>query len=79
MTSTPLTHTPPPGPPPAPTRPLRRSRTGRMLGGVCAGLAERFGLTATQVRVLAVVSCLLPGPQFLGYLALWVAMPSRDG
>jgi phage shock protein PspC (stress-responsive transcriptional regulator) len=48
-----------------------------MIGGVCAGLARRYGLTATQVRVIFLVSCLLPGPQFLIYLALWIIMPSE--
>ena len=49
-----------------------------MIAGVCAGLADRFGLTPTQVRVAAVISCLLPGPQFVAYLILWVLMPNRD-
>ncbi|WP_407560729.1 PspC domain-containing protein [Streptomyces sp. 184] len=57
-----------------PTRP----RDGRMIAGVCAGLARRFGTTPTTVRVVFVVSCLLPGPQFLLYLALWVMMPSEE-
>ncbi|HEV7909056.1 MAG TPA: PspC domain-containing protein, partial [Pseudonocardiaceae bacterium] len=30
------------------------------------------------VRLLFVLSCLLPGPQFLIYIALWIIMPSRD-
>jgi phage shock protein PspC (stress-responsive transcriptional regulator) len=48
-----------------------------MIGGVCAGLARRFGMTPTTVRVLFVVSCVLPGPQFVIYLALWILMPSE--
>jgi phage shock protein PspC (stress-responsive transcriptional regulator) len=53
-----------------------RPRHGRILGGVCAGLARRFGTTPWRVRALFVVSCLLPGPQFLLYLALWIILPS---
>lgn len=49
-----------------------------MIAGVCAGLAERFGWSPRNVRVLFVLSCLLPGPQFLVYLALWLIMPNRD-
>jgi phage shock protein PspC (stress-responsive transcriptional regulator) len=49
----------------------------RVIGGVCAALAERFGVSPTVVRVLFVVSCLLPGPQFLLYLALWIILPSE--
>jgi phage shock protein PspC (stress-responsive transcriptional regulator) len=48
-----------------------------MIGGVCAGLARRFGLSAGVVRLLFVVSCLLPGPQFIAYLVLWALMPSE--
>ena len=47
-----------------------------MLGGVCAGLADRFGVSRTLVRVRFVASCLLPGPQILLYAALWIIVPS---
>ena len=50
----------------------------RMIAGVCSGLARRFGLAPSTVRILFVVSCLLPGPQFLAYIVLWVLMPSED-
>jgi phage shock protein PspC (stress-responsive transcriptional regulator) len=60
------------------TRSLVRPRRGRMIAGVCAGLARRFGTTPTTMRVIFVVSCLLPGPQFLVYAALWVLVPSED-
>lgn len=49
----------------------------RIIGGVCAGLALRFDLSPTLVRVLFVLSCLLPGPQVLLYLALWIIVPSE--
>ena len=49
----------------------------RVIGGVCAGIAQRFGWSANTVRLVFVVSCLLPGPQFLVYLALWLLMPSE--
>lgn len=50
----------------------------RMIAGVCSGLARRFGLSPFVVRLIFVVSCVLPGPQFLIYVALWVLMPSED-
>ncbi|MDX6350277.1 MAG: hypothetical protein QOF84_5067 [Streptomyces sp.] len=56
---------------------LVRPRNGRMIAGVCAGLADRFGMSAMTMRVIFVLSCLLPGPQFLVYLALWVLLPSE--
>ena len=55
---------------------LVRVQQDKMIGGVCAGLARRFGTTPNAMRLIFVVSCLLPGPQFIVYLALWVLMPS---
>ncbi|MFD6433134.1 PspC domain-containing protein [Streptomyces venezuelae] len=57
---------------------LARPTHGRMIGGVCAALAERFGTSAATMRVIFVVSCLLPGPQFLLYIALWFLLPSEE-
>ncbi|WIX79628.1 PspC domain-containing protein [Amycolatopsis carbonis] len=59
------------------TQRLSRPRNGRMIGGVCAGLARRFGTTPGTIRALALLSCLLPGPQFVAYLILWAIMPSE--
>ena len=47
----------------------------RWIAGVCSGLALRFGLTPGMVRLLFVLSCLLPGPQFIIYIVLWILMP----
>ncbi|MFI6058405.1 PspC domain-containing protein [Streptomyces sp. NPDC051286] len=57
---------------------LARPRDGRMIGGVCAALARRFGTSAGTMRVIFLVSCLLPGPQFLLYLALWLLLPAEN-
>ncbi|GAA3073982.1 PspC domain-containing protein [Streptomyces roseofulvus] len=57
---------------------LVRPREGRMIGGVCAALARRFGTSALTMRVIFLASCLLPGPQFLLYLALWLLLPSES-
>jgi phage shock protein PspC (stress-responsive transcriptional regulator) len=56
---------------------LVRPRNARVIAGVCAALAQRFGMKPWQVRLLFVLSCILPGPQFLIYLALWVILPSE--
>jgi phage shock protein PspC (stress-responsive transcriptional regulator) len=57
---------------------LVRPRTGRWIAGVCAGIADRFGMSRRTVRVLFVVSTIIPGPQFLVYIALWVLIPSDE-
>ena len=59
-------------------RRLVRPRRGKMIAGVAAGLARRFGLSPALVRILFVVSLVLPGPQILVYLALWIIMPKED-
>ena len=56
---------------------LHRSRTEKMIGGVCGGLAEYFNVDPTIVRVIAVALAILPipGSAILAYLVLWVVMP----
>jgi phage shock protein C len=57
---------------------LVRSRDGRMLAGVCAGIAGYFGLDVTLVRVIwAVVSVITGGAGVLAYLAAWVIIPDE--
>ena len=57
---------------------LVRPVEDRVLGGVCAGLARRFGLDPWAARLLFVlILMLLPGSQFLVYPILWVIMPTE--
>jgi phage shock protein PspC (stress-responsive transcriptional regulator) len=56
---------------------LVRPTRGRILGGVCLAVARRFDLSPTLVRILFVLSMLLPGPQVLAYLVLWIVVPSE--
>ena len=60
-----------------PGQALVRPRRGRIVAGVCAGIAQRFGVPAGRVRLLFVLSMLLPGPQILLYAALWILLPQR--
>jgi phage shock protein PspC (stress-responsive transcriptional regulator) len=57
---------------------LVRPREGRWVAGVCAGIADRFELSRKTVRVLFVISTILPGPQFIVYIALWILIPSDE-
>lgn len=54
---------------------LVRPRQGKIIAGVCAALAERFGMSAFLVRLIFVLSMLLPGPQILIYIAAWIIIP----
>ena len=56
---------------------LVRPRRDKLIAGVCAGLARRFGWSPTTVRLLFLLSCLLPGPQVIVYIVLWVIMPEE--
>ena len=58
---------------------LVRPRQGRILGGVCAGLARRFGIGPTMMRILFVVTLIvIPGSQIIVYPILWILMPSEE-
>jgi phage shock protein PspC (stress-responsive transcriptional regulator) len=49
----------------------------RVIAGVCSGIGARFGISPNVVRLLFLLSCILPGPQFLVYIVLWVMIPSE--
>ena len=55
-----------------------RRRHGKMLAGVCAGLADQFGISVTIIRLAFLLSALLGGGVgIIIYLALWDVMPYR--
>lgn len=57
---------------------LYRPRRDRVIGGVCAGLGRRFGLSPWLARILFVVLLMvIPGSQILVYPILWLLMPSE--
>jgi phage shock protein PspC (stress-responsive transcriptional regulator) len=58
-------------------RGLVRPGQGRVVGGVCAGIARPFETSARLVRLFAVLSIVLPGPQVLAYVLLWILMPEE--
>ena len=58
---------------------LIRPRDGRVLGGVCAGIGRRFGLTPWISRLLFVLLLMVvPGSQLLIYPVLWILMPDEE-
>jgi phage shock protein C len=56
---------------------LMRSRSDRILGGVCAGLASYFGTDPLLIRLVFVVITLAQGAGILLYILLWVLMPEE--
>lgn len=55
---------------------LRRSRSDRMIGGVCGGLGEFFGLSSFWFRIAFLIA-LIPGgvPGLLLYFIMWIIVP----
>ncbi len=49
-----------------------------MIAGVAAGLADRFGMERGMMRLIFLLSLILPGPQILIYIVLWVIIPEDD-
>ncbi len=59
--------------------PLRRDTSHRVIAGVCAGIARRYGISRSGLRLAFVLSCILPGPQVVAYLLLWIVIPADTG
>jgi phage shock protein C len=58
---------------------LLRSKSNRMIAGVCGGIAEHLGWDPTLVRILYVVISVFSAafPGILVYIILWVLMPEQ--
>ena len=60
-------------------RSLQRSKSDRMIAGVCGGIARSFGWDPTIVRILyvliSIISAAFPG--ILVYIILWVLIPEE--
>ncbi|WP_338749665.1 PspC domain-containing protein [Janibacter alittae] len=59
------------------SRQLARPRNGKWIAGVCAGLADRFGLPRFLVRLGFVIFGIV-GVGELVYIGLWILMPKSD-
>ena len=59
--------------------PLRRSRSDRVLGGVCGGLGEFFGLKPIWFRIVFVILGVPGGlPGIVPYLIFWLVIPEEE-
>ena len=56
---------------------LRRSRTDRSIAGVCAGLANYFGIDTTAMRILMVLLTVFGGMSLWVYIILWLLIPEE--
>lgn len=58
------------------TTQLVRPRSGKIIAGVCAGIANRFGISTTLVRLAFVIFGLV-GAGEIAYIVLWILMPKE--
>ena len=57
---------------------LQRDTRNKVIGGVCAGLANYFGMDASLLRLLLALMILFAGSGFWLYIILWIVMPAGD-
>ena len=57
---------------------LQRDTRNKVIGGVCAGLANYFGMDASLLRLLLALMVLFAGSGFWLYIILWIVMPAGD-
>ena len=63
-----------------PSKRLYRMREGRVVAGVCTGIAAYFGIDPTLVRLAFAVLTVFGGAGILIYLVAWVVIPDEgDG
>ena len=58
---------------------LQRDTQHKVIGGVCAGLANYFGIDATLLRLLLAFMILFAGTGLWLYIILWIVMPAGRG
>ena len=57
---------------------LTRSKSNRMIAGVCAGLADYLNMDPTVVRLLFVIGCFtLNGGMLVAYLIMAIVTPEQ--
>jgi len=57
---------------------LYRNDSEKVIGGVCAGLAEYFDIDVVIIRIIFVATALIWGTSILLYLILWIAIPRKS-
>ncbi len=56
---------------------IYRSKTNRVIAGVCGGLGEYFNIDPTIVRLLWVILILAGGSGIIAYIIAWVIIPEE--
>ena len=67
----------PPPPPGGGPRVVRRSRTERVIAGVCGGLGRHLGVDPVLLRIAFIILALANGLGVIAYVVAWVAIPEE--
>lgn len=59
-------------------RKLYKDEHHKMVGGVCAGLADYFNIDVTIIRIVFLVGLVLHGASFVPYVVLWIVLPKKN-
>ena len=60
------------------SRKLYRSETDKMIGGVCGGLSEYFGIDSTLIRLVFALIVVYGGSGLILYVILWIVIPTES-
>lgn len=58
-------------------RKIYRNEKEKVIGGVCAGLADYFDIDVVIIRVIFIATALVWGSSIILYIVLWIAMPAQ--
>ena len=58
--------------------PLYRNKKGAILGGVCAGFADKLNVSNSLVRLIVALLIIFVSPSLLIYIILWVILPKKQ-
>ena len=56
---------------------IYRSKKDSIIGGVCGGIAEYFGIDPTLVRLLAILIVFIGGAGVIAYIIAWIIIPQN--
>lgn len=58
---------------------LHRIEQGKIIAGVCTGLADSLGIDVTIIRIIFALISVFMGGGILLYIVLWIVMPRESG
>lgn len=58
---------------------LHRIEEGKIIAGVCTGLADALGIDVTIIRIIFAAISVFMGGGILLYIVLWIVMPREGG